>query len=149
MQYNRTDLSYGVYIDKDGSGNPSLIKFLKNGIFNIQFSAQIVVTSGGGGSDQIVFIWLRKNYSDVPNTNTRVDLKSNNNYNVAAWNFFVTVTDYTFDFYQIVSGANAYNNNSINFGTIPVGSSDNKLGPGGIYNCPLIPSIILSVNEVN
>ena len=148
MQYNQTDISYGVYIDKDGSGNPSLIKFLKNGIFNVQFSAQIE-TSGGGGANQIVFIWLRKNYVDVANTNTRVDLKSSNNWNVAAWNFFVVVNNYQTDFYQIVAGGNAYNTNNILLSTIPFGDTQNRLGPGGEYNCPVVPSIILTVNQIN
>jgi hypothetical protein len=59
------------------------------GVYDVQFSAQIVKTGGGGM--QTLDIWLRKNGADIANTNTRIDLANNNNRVVAAWNFFVAL----------------------------------------------------------
>lgn len=54
------------------------------GIYNLQFSIQLVVTTGGGGS---VEIWLAKNGVAVPNSNTRFSVKNVNEAEFAALNF--------------------------------------------------------------
>jgi hypothetical protein len=60
------------------------------GVYNLQFSAQIHDTGGGGGGKEIV-IWLKKNGSDVPETSTKLSLSSSSPYTVAAWNFVLTM----------------------------------------------------------
>jgi hypothetical protein len=61
----------------------------ETGIYNLQFSAQIHHrTGGGGGSGDSIWIWLKKNGSNVANSATRLNLASGK-YAVAAWNFFI------------------------------------------------------------
>jgi hypothetical protein len=126
---NKTNLSYGVFIANDGSGNPSKISFTKNGVYNIQFSAQLEDTGGGS---PFVFVWLRKNGIDVPWTNFRLQLQGGSNYLVGSWNYFETVNN---DYYQIVwySTSNAV---KIVAETTPL------VGPS-------IASLILTVNQIN
>jgi hypothetical protein len=133
MRYNRTDLSYGVYIENDGSGNPTKIRFLQKGIYNIQFSAQFKHT-GGGSPDADV--WLKKNAIDDDFTNRRIKLKSSNDYVLAAWNYFEkieNINDYLQIFwYSSDSGVKIYADNS-------------SLSP----TQPKIPSVILTVSQIN
>ena len=63
------------------------------GVYNYQFSLQLVSTAGGGGN---VEIWFVKNGTPVPNSNTHYAIKNTNEYEVAALNFIETfaVGDY-------------------------------------------------------
>jgi hypothetical protein len=136
MQFNQTDLSYGVYIGSNGSNIPNRISFLKNGIYNMQFSAQFY--HPGGGTPQIN-IWLRKNNIDVSYSNTSITLKASADYLVAAWNFFVPVYDYTTEYYELVW----YTTDS----GIQIRSDPPVVGPP--VSLPGIPSLILTLNQVN
>lgn len=55
------------------------------GTYNLQFSLQLNKLQGG--SSENIDIWLSKNGSNVPDSNTRLTLANNNNLLVAAWNF--------------------------------------------------------------
>jgi hypothetical protein len=134
MLYRQTDLSYGVYIDNDVSGNLSQIKCQRNGIYNIQFSAQLTHT--GGGSPNID-IWLRKNGLDVPYSNTRLNLKGSADFVVASWNFFVKVDNFSTDYIQIYW----YSDDT----GVSIYSEIEQINP----TRPGIPSVILTVNQVN
>lgn len=80
MTFNTTDLSNGVYI-----GSPtSRVYVTKQGVYDIQFSAQLDNTSGG---NHLVYIWLRVNGTDVANSASQVRLKGTDGELVAAWNF--------------------------------------------------------------
>lgn len=80
MTFNTTDLSFGVT-----RGSPtSRIIVDTEGIYNIQFSAQLDNTSGGS---HLIYIWLRINGVDVANSASQVRLKSTDGELVAAWNF--------------------------------------------------------------
>lgn len=82
MTFNATDFSSGVYI-----GSPTSRIYVDTlNVYNIQFSAQLLNT-GGGAHD--VWIWLRKNGTDVPNTATSLRIEGNNTKQVAAWNFLL------------------------------------------------------------
>jgi hypothetical protein len=131
MRYNTTDISNMVYIQNDVDGNPTLIRFNQVGVYNIQFSAQLKQVSGGGGSTQTINIWLKKNGSDVLWSDTKVVIKSNGDYVVAAWNFFGTVTQIT-DYFQIYWNA-----------------PDTIFLVAEPSTSPGIPSVILTVNQVN
>lgn len=90
MTYNNTDIaSASITIVNDGLGNPNQITFANTGVYNIQFSAQLEKT---GGTDTQMSIWFRKNGSDIASSNTHMTLKANQDYAVASWNFFVSVT---------------------------------------------------------
>jgi hypothetical protein len=91
LTVNNTAEQVGVTIANDGSARPSRITFAYAGTYNIQFSAQLHNT-GGGGSGQTVNIWFRLNGVDIPNSDTKVTVNTNNPYFVAAWNFIQTVS---------------------------------------------------------
>jgi hypothetical protein len=102
------------------------------GTYNLQFSCQIEST--GGGSTQIMDIWLAINGNNVDNSNTQVVGNSNNGRSVAAWNF--------------VEPLNAGDYMELKFNV-----SDTRLGFA--YDAsqinpvrPAIPSVIVTVTQV-
>jgi hypothetical protein len=133
--FNQTNLSYGIYIANDGSGNPSKISFTKNGVYNIEFSAQIEHIGGG---NPFVFVWLRKNGIDVPWTNFRLKLQSSSDYLVGSWNYFETVNN---DYYQLMWYCNDTGVKIVAEAT-PTGSGIPPVSPS-------IASIIITVNQIN
>lgn len=70
----------------DGTGTQIIAT--NAGTYNLQFSIQLVVTTGGGGN---VEIWLAKNGNPVPNSNTRFAVKNVNEAEFAALNFVETL----------------------------------------------------------
>lgn len=82
MTFNSTDISKGVYI-----GSPTSRVYVDtHNVYNIQFSAQLDKTAGGVG---LVWIWLRKNGTNIPNSTTQIRIQGNNAETVAAWNFLL------------------------------------------------------------
>lgn len=82
MTFNTTDAANGVSI-----GSPaSRIVVANQGVYNIQFSAQLDKTSGAAA---VIHIWLRKNGTNVPNTTSRVVIQGTAAELVAAWNFVI------------------------------------------------------------
>jgi hypothetical protein len=82
MQLETTELSDGVSIV---SG--SRITVANPGIYNLQFSAQLEKTDNGADT---VFIWFKKNGTNVPRSNTAVDVlkqAGGSGKFVAAWNY--------------------------------------------------------------
>ena len=128
MSFSSTDISYGVTIS--GSSNDK-IKFTNAGVYNIQFSAQLDKTNS---SNATVYIWLAKNGTDIPVTNTGVTLGGGtNDASVAAWNFFVDAN--AGDHVQLKWGANNTNARLLYAPTASVG--------------PAVPSVILTANRVS
>ena len=81
----------------------SRITITYTGVYNLQFSFQLY-NQGGGGNGQTVFIWLRKNGIDVPDSSTEITVPTNSPYTVAAWNFiFPCVAG---DYFEIMWTAN-------------------------------------------
>jgi len=133
MSLNTTDISNGVSIS--GSTNPynTYIKVANAGVYDIQFSAQIDKTTG---TNSIVYIWLRKNGTDLAETNTAVTLAGGiNDKATAAWNWFVNAA--AGDYYQLMWAGT--NNNVRLYAT----------GSGAIDAAPAIPSLIVTVNRVD
>jgi len=87
VKLNTTDLTNGVSVVNDGSGNPTRITLANTGIYNIQFSLQLEKTGGSG--NMIADIWVRKNGVDIPSTTGKVVLTGSANASpiVAAWNY--------------------------------------------------------------
>jgi hypothetical protein len=83
MTLNNTYNASGISI----VGN-SQITVNKTGVYNIQFSAQCTKTDPGV---DYLDIWLSKNGSSIPWTNTRVKLDGSGAIEIAAWNFVETL----------------------------------------------------------
>ena len=66
----------------------SRITVANAGTYNLQFSAQIEKTDSGNDS---VDIWLAKNGTNIPWSNTRTWLIGNSAKQVSAWNFVITL----------------------------------------------------------
>ena len=122
MTFNNTEESSGVTLS-----NNSRLNVATSGYYNIQFSAQLLADTGADD----VWIWLKKNGTNVPNTGTRVTL-ANNEEIVAAWNFVVNAT--AGDYYQLVWQS--------------VDGHATLLTEPASGNYPAIPSVIATVTQV-
>jgi hypothetical protein len=89
---NTTDISNQVSI-----ANSSHIVVANSGIYNIQFSLQIDKSQG---SLAHVYIWLKKNGVDVPNSATELAVQGTSSEIVAAWNFVVSAS--ANDYYELM-----------------------------------------------
>ncbi|MFZ9885746.1 MAG: hypothetical protein ACO3ON_09900, partial [Ilumatobacteraceae bacterium] len=126
MTFDTTDASNGVSI-----GSPtSRLVVDEQGVYNIQFSAQLDKASGGAAD---VYIWLRKNGNNVPNTATTLTLQGTAARQVAAWNFVIQL-----DAANYVELMWAANDTDV---TILAASATSVW--------PAIPSVICTVTQVN
>lgn len=122
MTLNSIDWEQGIVLQ-----NNSQVKMINSGKYNIQFSAQLEQTNSSG----IVSIWLSKNGTNVPISNTRVNIAANSPYSAAAWNFFVEAN--SGDYYEIMWSSD----------------SNHTILESAIYSgFPQIPSVLLTVNQV-
>lgn len=80
----------GVSMQLGDEATKSQITFASAGTYNIQFSAQLHNT-GGGGSGQTVDIWFALNGNSIADSATKLVVPSNAPYVVAAWNFILSV----------------------------------------------------------
>lgn len=125
MTLNTTDLSNGVRLR---SPSTSEVEIDTEGVYNIQFSAQLDNTSGG---NHLAYIWLRVNGADVANSASQVRLKSTDGELVAAWNFF-----YQFkagDYFQIMWSVSD--------------TAVQLVASAAVAPVPAIPSVILTVSN--
>jgi hypothetical protein len=83
MKLGKTDYSNGVRVV---GGSKITVDF--DGLYNVQFSAQLHGLSGGGNGTTAQ-IWLDQNGTTVPQSNTKVTVNNNSPYVVASWNFLV------------------------------------------------------------
>jgi len=82
MTFNTTDLSFGVT-----RGTPtSRIYVDRPNVYNVQFSAQVDKTAGGAA---FVWVWLRKNGTNVPDSAGQIRIQGNNAEILAAWNYII------------------------------------------------------------
>jgi hypothetical protein len=82
MTFNTTDLSVGVTC-----GTPTSRIYVDTpNVYNLQFSAQLDKTSGGVG---LIYIWLRKNGVNVPDSTGQIRIQGNNAETLAAWNYII------------------------------------------------------------
>jgi hypothetical protein len=103
-----------------------------DGLYNIQFSAQLDKTDGGADD---IDIWLRYNGVDVDWSNTRIELKGNNAKQVAAWNFYQPMTASSY-FNIMWSSADT---------DVRIYSEGTQQNP----TRPAIPSVILTVDKIS
>jgi len=127
MSFNTTDISNGVSIS--GSGNTK-IKFTNPGVYDLQFSAQLARAVGSGTEN--VLIWIRKNGSNISNSNTNVTFAGGTNVRqVAAWNWFLNVA--ASDYYEIMWST----------------TSTNIVLQSDATTTPAIPSVIATVTRID
>ena len=126
MVFNTTDSSNGVSI---GSPTSRLVADFQ-GVYNVQFSAQLDKTSGGTGN---IYIWLRKNGTNVPNTSTTVAIQGTAARTVAAWNFIIQLEPT-----QYVELMWATDDTSVRI-----------LAASATSVWPAIPSVIATLTQVN
>jgi hypothetical protein len=82
MTFNTVDLSVGVT-----RGTPTSRIYVDTlNVYNVQFSAQVDKTSGGVG---FVWVWLRKNGVNVPDSAGQIRIQGNNAEILAAWNYII------------------------------------------------------------
>jgi hypothetical protein len=78
--YSTLTTSSGITIE-----NNSRITFANTGIYNLQFSAQLFTQTGAN-----VYIWLKKNGTNVTDSAGKIGPTANNSYAIAAWNYVDT-----------------------------------------------------------
>jgi len=82
MTFDSTDLASGVTI-----GTPTSRLVVDTlGVYNLQFSAQLDRTLATAG---LIWIWLRKNGTDVPQSAGRTRIKGINSELLVSWNYLV------------------------------------------------------------
>ena len=84
MSFNNIDLSATNGVTLVGG---TQITATVNGVYNLQFSAQIRKTSGGQA--QLIYIYFKKNGIAIPDSATALTLANNGVLVVASWNFFI------------------------------------------------------------
>ena len=92
VRLNTTDLSNQVSI-----ANSSHIVVANSGVYNIQFSLQIDKSQG---SLAHVYIWLKKNGVDVPNSAGEIAVQGTASEAIAAWNYVVSAS--ANDYYELM-----------------------------------------------
>lgn len=125
MRMSETTMAMDVSIDEE-----TKMVVEQDGIYNVQFSAQIYRTSGG--STQHVDIWFRVNGVDIDNSNTKVTIL-NDHYHNPAWNFFIRLN--SGDYVEIMWATTA---NAIEL-----------IYENGSSIHPAIPSVIATINRIN
>lgn len=101
-----------------------------DGLYSIQFSAQVFRTSGS--SNREIDIWFRVNGADVPDSNTRMTVKDNNLYHVASWNIFLNlVASDLVEIYWLVNDAHI-----------------ELRAEAATASVPATPSIIATINRI-
>jgi len=125
VRFNTTDASKEHYIR-----NNTEIVSNTTGTFNYAFSMQITSSSS---SLHNIYIWVRKNNTDIPNTATILSLSSNKQFVVAAWNFFVDMN----------AGDHLHLMWAVDDTRISI------VAPAATLFCPAVPSVILTVNEIS
>ena len=126
MKLRTPDISNGVSIVDD-----TKITVAQTGVYNVAFSAQMTKTDGG---TDVVYIWLRKNGLDVPDSNTGIVLVGSGAKQVAAWNFFAAL--------------NAGENVSLMWASADSAAQIVYESDAATPYGPGIPSLIVTVNQV-
>lgn len=126
MTYDTIDIADGVTVE-----NGSRLKVLHTGNYNIQFSAQLDKTDAGADD---VYIWLKKNGTNVDQSAGLVTLTGNDDRAIAAWNYVVTAV--ANDYFEL-----AWSSADTNLRILALPASSNPTKPA-------IPSMIVTVCQV-
>jgi hypothetical protein len=105
------------------------------GVYSLAFSSQMVKT--GGNTATHAHIWLYQNGLDVPNSASQIGFPSNSVYIVSAWNFFFSTTTPN-EYVELKWEINSNVDNQLSLKHQPATG-----------NVPAIPSLIVTINQVN
>ena len=105
------------------------------GVYSLAFSGQMVKT--GGNNATHAHIWLYQNGLDVPNSASQIGFPSNSVYVVPAWNFFFSTTTPN-EYVELKWEINSNVDNQLLLKHQPATG-----------NVPAIPSLIVTINQVN
>ena len=122
------DVSQTVGSTTINATKSSRVQVTAAGIYNYQFSAQTDNTSGG---NHLIYIWIRKNGTDVPYSASQVRLKGTDGELVAAWNWLVDLA--ANDYVELMWSADD--------------TSVQLLAAAASAPVPAIPSILLTVAD--
>lgn len=126
---NSTETS-GFTVELDADGHYTQIKPAHTGVYNIQFSAQIATSNGIA---KTIDIWFAIDGVEIDFSNSKVTATSNSSYIVASWNLFVALTDK--QFIQVM------------WASTNTGVALELEAANGVH--PAIPSVIITINQVN
>lgn len=126
MRFNTIQSTLGFTIQ-----NGTQITAQNIGVYNIQFSAQIVKTTGTVAN---IDIWLLKNGVNIAQTTTTITIDGNSTQSVASWNYFLNMN--ATDYFQL-----AWSSPNTN---IQLFVETGLINP----TRPDVPSIILTVQQV-
>jgi hypothetical protein len=128
MTFNSITISDGISVVAN-----SRLTVTQPGTYNIQFSSQFI-PAGPGSS---VYIWLRKNGTNVAYSNTEIHMQNSSQAVVAAWNFIETLTagQYVELIWHPVGG------------TVDMATEVPTPSPGGNGNVG-IPSVIVTMTQI-
>jgi len=131
MTFDTVDIADGITL-----ANSSHLVVPNDGIFNLQFSGQLVNTTN---AQENVTIWFRINGIDVANSATNVTVPARKSagifgYGVAAWNIFLDMN--AGDYAQIVWLPTST--------SVTVEALPSSVSPA----YPAIPSVIATMNQV-
>ena len=126
ITFNTTAYARGIRI-----GSPtSRILCNRPGIYNFMFSAQIDKTSGGTAN---IWFWGRKNGTNIAESASRIQIQGNNAETVATVNFYVEMSNG--DYFELMYAVS-------DVSVIVLAEAATAVVPG-------VPSVILTVNQVN
>lgn len=139
VRINSTDINNGVYISNDPDGNPTLINFQHDGVYNVQYSLQL---TNADSQIQNLNIWLRKNDTgtsgDLAYTNSQYAVVSKhgdiNGQAIASINYVLDLK--AGDYLQLMWQAES---TSVYIESIPAGTTPTT---------PVAPGVILTAQQV-
>ncbi len=119
--------SYGISLQ-----NNSQFTVASGGTYNFQFSAQVFTN----GNNQSVYIWFRKNGTNVDESATQYNFPTNNQYSVLSWNFVISLNsgDYLEFVWASLTGS--------------ASSLQHQVAQTTPVLIPEVPSLIVTVTQV-
>ena len=125
VDFNTTDISVGVRLR---SPSTSEIEIDTEGIYNFQASMQF---DSAGGSNHEVWVWFRKNGTDIPNSAMYLNIQNNQSEILQAFNLLVEMK--ALDYLEVMWEVGNINAEMAAFAAT------------GVH--PAVPSIILTVSN--
>lgn len=125
VAFNTTDISVGVRLR---SPSTSEIEVDTEGIYNFQVSMQF---DSAGGSNRLVWVWFRKNGTDIPNSAMYLNIQNNQSELLQAFNLLVEMK--ALDYLEVMWEVGNINAVMAAFAAT------------GVH--PAVPSIILTVSN--
>jgi hypothetical protein len=126
LKLNTSDPSNnGVYLDVSATR----ITVLQEGVYNLQFSAQLTNTNSTATE---IYIWFRKNGVNISDSATAIQVSGSQAETVAAWNYVTSMN--VGDYLEI-----AWSSDGTGVRILAIGASG---------NVPAIPSAIVTLTEV-